>query len=284
MQMKQMEQTGLVAALLSAATFGCSGTLASSLLGAGWSPAAAVSIRLLIATAVLTVPALAVLRRHPGALRSSFRSIAGYGLVPVAGCQLCYFEAIQHLSVAVALLMEYSGALLVVGYLWLRRGQAPGRLTVAGSAAAIGGLVLVLDLVGDHHLDPIGLLWGLAAAVGLAAYFLMSADADQPLPPLVFAWGGLGVGALAMLAVGVTGILPFTADRAPVTLAHSHVTWLVPALVLGVVAAAAAYVLGITAARLIGAKMASFLGLAEVLFAGGYAWVLLGQHSRSPEG
>jgi hypothetical protein len=40
--------------------------------------------------------------------------------VAVAGCQLAYFNAVQSLSVAVALLIEYSGVLLVVGWLWLR--------------------------------------------------------------------------------------------------------------------------------------------------------------------
>jgi hypothetical protein len=43
------------------------------------------------------------------------------------------------------------------------------------------------------------------------------------------------------------------------------------------VAAVIAYVAGIGAARRLGAKLASFIGMAEVLFAILFAWLLLGQ-------
>jgi len=46
---------------------------------------------------------------------------------------------------------------------------------------------------------------------------------------------------------------------------------------LSLVAAVIAYVAGIGAARRLGAKLASFIGLAEVLFAIAFAWLLLGQ-------
>src|SRR4051794_7704470 len=100
---------GLAFALLSAATFGTSGAFAASLLNAGWTPGAAVTARVVTAAVVLTVPAILALRRARMALRSGARTITTYGLVAVAGCQLCYFNAVEHLSVAVALLLEYSG-------------------------------------------------------------------------------------------------------------------------------------------------------------------------------
>jgi drug/metabolite transporter (DMT)-like permease len=43
------------------------------------------------------------------------------------------------------------------------------------------------------------------------------------------------------------------------------------------VEAVVAYVTGVTGARLLGAKVASFVGLTEVLFAVAFAWLLLGQ-------
>ena len=58
------------------------------------------------------------------------------------------------MPVGVALLLEYLGVVLVVGWLWLRHGQRPRRLTVAGAVAALAGLVLVLDLTGSARLDP----------------------------------------------------------------------------------------------------------------------------------
>jgi drug/metabolite transporter (DMT)-like permease len=231
----------------------------------------------LTAALLLTLPALLQLRGRGALLRRSSRTLTVYGIAAVAGAQLCFFMAIEHLSVAVALLLEYSGRLLVVGYLWLRRGQRPRRLTVAGAAVAIAGLGLVLELIGNAQLDLVGVLWGLGAAFGLATYFVLSAETEDALPPLVVAWGGLVIGGTALAAAGVLGVLPLAAPRTDVVLLDAEVSWLVPVLGLAVVAAAIAYVAGIFGARLLGAKVASFVGLTEVLFAVVFAWVLLGQ-------
>ena len=268
---------GFALAITSSATFGTSGTFAASLLAIGWTPGAAVTARIVIAAAVLTVPALMLLRRTPHALRRGGRMLTAYGLVAVAGAQLCYFNAVSHLSVAVALLLEYGGILFVVAWMWLRHGQRPRRLTGAGAAAALAGLVLVLDLAGNHHVDAIGVLWGLGAAVGLATYFVISANDQEPLPPLLFAWGGLVVGAVALVGADLVGALPYAAPRAQVTLLHTQFSWLVPVLGLSLVAAVIAYITGIAGVRLLGARLASFVGLVEVLFAVVFAWLLLGQ-------
>ncbi|HXZ75732.1 MAG TPA: EamA family transporter, partial [Streptosporangiaceae bacterium] len=160
----------------------------------------------------------------------------------------------------------------------LRHGQRPRRLTVAGTAAAIAGLAMVLDLGGSARIDPVGVMWGLLAAVGLAIYFLLGAATDEePLPPTVMAWAGMCVGAVALAALGLAGVLPLTATTASVDFLGHRVSWVVPVLGLSLLAAAISYVAGIGAARRLGAKLASFIGLAEVLFAILFAWVLLGQ-------
>ena len=46
---------------------------------------------------------------------------------------------------------------------------------------------------------------------------------------------------------------------------------------MSLLAAAIAYVAGIGAARMLGARMASFVGLTEVVFAMLFAWILLGE-------
>jgi len=271
-------RAGLTLAVLSAATFGTSGAFASSLIDAGWSPAAAVITRIAVAALVLTVPAVLQLRGRWWLLRRGAARAAAYGLVAVAGCQLFYFNAIERMPVGVALLLEYLAAVLVVGWLWLRHGQRPRRLTVVGAAAAVAGLAMVLDLTGSARIDPIGLMWGLLAAAGLAIYFLLGAGAgEEPLPPIVMAWAGMCVGAAALAALGWAGALPVTAATSSVDFAGHRVSWVVPVLGLSLVAAAFAYVAGIGAARRLGAKLASFVGMGEVLFAILFAWLLLGQ-------
>jgi drug/metabolite transporter (DMT)-like permease len=280
---RSLSNAGLGLALLSGATFGTSGSFAASLIAVGWTPGAAVAARVLIAAAVLTAPALLKMRRHRVTVRGA-RSVVFYGVVAVAGAQLCYFNAVEHLSVAVALLIEYSGIVLVIAWTWARHGHGPGRLTVAGSITALLGLIFVLDLVGSHHVDGTGVLWGLGAAVGLAVYFVVSSKSDDALPPLVVAWGGLAVAAAVLgLAVGA-GALRAHAVAADVTLAHRQVSWVVPVLGMALVAAVVPYAAGIAAARLLGAKVASFVGLTEVLFAVVFAWLLLGQRLDATQG
>src|SRR5690606_23329968 len=129
-------------------------------------------------------------------LRTGWPSIVVFGVVAVAGCQLAYFFAVERLAVAVALLIEFCGVLLVVLWLWLRNAQRPRPLTIIGSGLAVLGLMLVLGVFGVLVIDPLGALWAAAAATGLAAYFVVSADDSHGLPPLALATGGLFVGAL----------------------------------------------------------------------------------------
>ena len=102
----------------------------------------------------------------------------------VAGCQVCFFNAIQYLPIGVALLLEYLGIVLVVGWMWLRHGHRPRPLTLVGSVVALLGLAFVLDVLGGGRLHPIGVLWGLGSALGLATFFILSAKVtDDDLPP-----------------------------------------------------------------------------------------------------
>jgi drug/metabolite transporter (DMT)-like permease len=272
---------GIAIGIVSAACFGTSGTFGSALIGAGWSPAGAVLARVCVAALALTVPALLTLRGRWGLLRRSARQVVLYGLVGVAACQVCYFNALAHMDVGISILLEYLGIVFIVGWLWARHGQRPRLLTVVGGIAALGGLGLMLDLSGSGGVSLIGVAWALGAAVAMAVYFFQSAQtADagtETLPPVALTWGGMVTGAVALVLLGVTRAMPLRFAAGDVSLLNSQVSWVFPVLGLGVVAAAIAYVTGIGAARRLGAKLGSFVAMAEVLFAAGFAWVLLHQ-------
>jgi len=269
--------SGMGWAVLSASAFGLSGSLGRVLMDAGWSAAAAVAARILIGAAVLLPAAIPRLRGRWGLLRRNALLLLGYGLVAVAGCQLAYFNAVAHLPVGVALLVEYTAPVAVVLWLWSRHGQRPARLTAAGAVLAAVGLVLVLDLVGGVPADAVGVLWALAAMVGAAAYFVLSARTDDALPGIVLAAGSLLVGGVVLLLAGVVGIVPMTVSDRPVVLGAILVVWWVPVLALGIVSAALAYVSGIVATRKLGSRLASFVALIEVVAAMAFAAVLLGE-------
>jgi drug/metabolite transporter (DMT)-like permease len=267
--------SGVLLGLGSAAAFGTSGSLARGLLEEGWTPGAAVTARIAIAGLLLSVPAVRAMRGRWHLVRANARIILLFGLLAVAGAQLFFFTAVQTLSVGVALLLEYLGLILVVGWLWVAHGQRPRRLTVVGVALAVAGLVLVLDVAGGMQVDLGGVLWGLAAAVGLATYFVLAARADTGLPAVVMAAGGMGVATVTLLVAGLVGVLPMRATAADVDLGGSTLPWYLPVLALGLVAGAVAYASGIAATRRLGSKVAAFLGLTEVLFAILVAWLLL---------
>lgn len=273
---------GIGLGLLSAMCFGTSGTFGAALEGAGWSPAGAVLVRVSVAALALTVPALLALRGRWALLRRRARQVVVYGLVGVAACQVCYFNAIARMDVGISILLEYLGIVLVVGWLWLRHGQRPRLLTVLGGVAALGGLALMLQLSGSGGVSLVGVLYALAAAVSMAVYFFQSSatsasDGSEVLPPVVLTWGGMVTGAVAIALVGAARLMPLRFASSSVTLLNSQVSWVLPVFGLGVVAAAIAYVTGIGAARRLGAKLGSFVAMAEVLFAAGFAWVLLHQ-------
>lgn len=268
---------GIWLALVSAAGFGTSGAFAKSLLETGWSPGAAVTIRISGAALAMLVPAIVVLRGRWHLLRANAGLITVYGLVAMAACQLFFFNAVTTLSVGVALLLEYLGVVLVVLWLWARHGHRPRRWTLLGIVLSIGGLLLILDVTGGMRIDLAGVLWGLGAAVGLATYFVLSARETTGLPPLVMAAGGMFVAAAALGLAGLVGAMPMKFTTVDVVLAGTEMPWFFPVVGLSLVAAALAYATGIAATRRLGSKVASFVGLTEVLFSVLFAWLLIGE-------
>jgi len=272
--------SGLVFALVSAITFGLSGALARPLMESGWSAGAVVLVR--VGGAALLVAPLGVLalRGKWGTLRRNAGLVVTYGALAVAGAQFCYFSAVSHMQVGPALLIEYTAPAAVVIWLWLRQGQRPGPVTLVGAGLAALGLVLVLDLLSGADLSVPGVLWALAAMVGAATYFVISADESKGLPPLALAAGGLVVGALVLALLGLVGLLPLDRGSAPVTYAGATVAPWVPLALLALVTAAVSYTTGIAAIRRLGSRLASFVALTEVLAGVVWAWLLLDELPR----
>ena len=182
----------------------------------------------------------------------------------------------QRMPVAVALLIQYLAPVLLVLLAWARTRRAPSKLVLAGSVVAIVGLVLVVDISGASF-DLVGTLFALAAAVCVGAYFLIAERAGDDLPPLALASGGLLVGAALVAVLGLVGVLPFAMPPVEVVLGTVALPWWVPLLWVAGVATTVGYAFGVMAVPRIGSRIASFVGLSEVLFALGFAWLLLGE-------
>lgn len=268
--------TGLVLGVASALAFSSSGPFVKPLLEAGWSLGAALLVRMGVAGLLLSPALFLAMRRQRGFLRRHWRLIVGFGLMPVLGCQLFFFSAMQRMPVAVALLIQYLAPVMLVAAVWVRTRKAPSALVLWGSVVAMVGLVLVVDISGASF-DLLGTLLALAAAVCVCAYFVISERAGDDLPPLALAASGLLTGAIVMGVLCLTGIMPFEAPDVTVVLAGTEVPWWMPLLWVAAIATTLGYAFGVMAVPLIGSRVASFVGLSEVLFALGFAWLFLGE-------
>lgn len=269
---------GIILVIVASLAFGTSGAFAKSLLVTGWSPGAVVTWRVVIAAIVMVPVGLWALHGQWDLLRRNALQLVAFGFLGVAGAQFFYFNAVAHLSVAVALLLEYLGILLVVLWVWLVRHQRPHPITAAGMAVAVIGLLFVLQVFAGIELSWIGVMWGVLAGTGLATFYLTSsADEHDALPPLTLAGVGLGVGALTLTGLSVSGLIPYATASADVQIGSMVLPWWVPILEVGLIAAALAYAVGVAGTRIAGATVSSFLGLSEVVFAVLVAWLVLGE-------
>lgn len=270
-------RNGLIFALLSAATFGVSGPFAKSLIESGWSPGGAVFARVAGGALVMMVIAVATQWPRLRQVSAHTRTVLLYGVFAISGVQLCFFNAVQHLSVGVALLLEYLAPIIVIGWVWITKGARPSVQTLLGAAVALIGAAVVIDVFGSAEISAVGVAWGLAAAACLAVYFVISERADGDLHPVVLAASGLTVSAVVIGALGLVGVLPlhFSASNAVVA-DHSVNVWL-PVVVLVLVSTVIAYLTGIAAITLLGPTIGSLVALTEVLCAVVAAWILVGE-------
>lgn len=268
---------GLVIAVIAALTFGLSGAFIKPLLEAGWSPAAAVTVRALIGGVVLAPVALLALRGNWAAVWKARWRVAAMGFIGVAGTQLVYFASLQRIPVGTAILVEYMAPVLLVLFVWATSRHIPKLVVLIGSVVSIAGLVLVVSPGVDGALDLLGLIFAGLAAVGCAMYYVIAAKPSEGLPPVALAAAGLLLGAVALGAVGVTGVVPWSMTFGEVNLLGTTVVWWIPLLIVGVLATAFAYAASITAAEMLGSRLSSFAGLLEVVAATLYAFVLLGE-------
>jgi drug/metabolite transporter (DMT)-like permease len=202
-----------------------------------------------------------------------------YGVLAVAGVQVAFFNALLYVPVAIALLLEFLGPILVLAWVWLVRRQRLGPRTLLGAVVALFGLSLVVQIWTGVELRWEGIAWGLAAAVCQASYFLVADRAGSSTPPLVLAGVGMTLGTVVVALLGVVGVLPIVIDTAAtgVLLAGVDVGWPLAATLLVLISSVIAYLAGVAAIARIGAPRGSLVALLEVVASAVASWLLLGQ-------
>jgi drug/metabolite transporter (DMT)-like permease len=263
--------------VLASCCFGTSGPLAKPMMNAGLSPQQVASVRIglaalvLVVVVALTKPALLRVRRD------QWRVLIAYGLAGVALAQVMYFAAVARIPIGIAMLLEFTAPILVA--LWVRfvRGTLLPAQAWVGTVLALAGLAMVAQVWQGLTFDVLGLLAGIAAALGAAAYFLLGEHAVSTIEPLGLVTWGMIVGAMAIFVIAPPwhiplGVFDDTTEFGPW---HPRVWTLTIAIV--VVSTAMAYVLSISAMRHLPSNVVSVLSLTEPVVAILVAWAFLGQ-------
>jgi drug/metabolite transporter (DMT)-like permease len=265
--------------LAGAAFFGVNASVSKVLLTAGIEPARLTALRCTGAAVGLLI-VLGV--TQPARLRVRGRdlpALAALGLSGAALIQWLYFVAIDRLPVGIALLLEFTGPLLIALYSRLVLGHAVHRRVWLALAVSLAGLALVAEVWRDAGLDPVGVAAGLGAAACLATFYLLSGHTLERRDPIslscwmfVFATGFWAVIQpwwrfdASVLAEDASLLGALDGVSVPVWVA---LAWVV---VLGTLAP---YALEVASLRHLSPTTTSIVAMTEPVIAAAVAWVWL---------
>jgi drug/metabolite transporter (DMT)-like permease len=165
---------GYAMVLTAATLFAVNGTVAKVALSSGLTSLRLTEARSAGACIGLTLIALV---RSPRSLRVSRRELprlALFGAVGVACVQLTYFLAIHRLAIAIALLIQYLGPVLVAIYArpFLHE-HVRARIWIA-LGLSLSGLTLMVEIWNGVQLDGLGVFYAFLGALAYAAYLLLA--------------------------------------------------------------------------------------------------------------
>jgi len=271
---------GYLYALLASLLFGLNGSTTKVIVEAGLSPAQLTFYRVTIIAVLAGILLLLTNRRG---FRISRRQVAVMALLGVAGVALIqwfYAVAISLLPVGIALMLEYSGVLLVALVArFVFKDQVKPRIWVAIGCVLVG--MAVVAQIWASTLAPLGVLAGIAAAICLAVYFLVGERQVTSTSPLVVSFWSMLFASLFWLVFSAWWqVEPQTlAQQVPL---HGNLEALaLPLWVLvlwnGVVGSFAPYLLSYMALGRLSATAAGIVSASEVLFAFGFAFLWLGE-------
>jgi drug/metabolite transporter (DMT)-like permease len=273
--------------LAGAALFGVNASVSKVVLTAGIQPARLTALRCTGAAVTLLV-ALAV--ASPSRLRIERRdlpALAVLGLTGSALIQWLYFVAIDRLPVGIALLLEFTGPLLVAVYSRVVLRHAVHRRVWLALGLSLAGLALVAQVWQDAGLDPVGVAAGLGAAACLATFYLLGKRTLERLDPVGVSFWMLVFATLfwavaqpwwhfdpSVLGERASLLGAFDGVSVPVWVALG---WVV---VLGTVVP---YALEVAALRHLAPTTTGVVGMIEPVVAAAVAWVWLDQVLSGPQ-
>lgn len=270
---------GFALAIGGALLFAVNGSVSKITLEAGVDSESLVLLRSAGAAACLLVLVLLTRPQRLRLNRAELPLLLLYGLVGIAMVQWLYFIAIARLPVGVALLLEFTGPVLVALWAHYVQKRRLGRSLWLALALALIGLAMVAQVWDGPSLDTVGVIAGFGAAVALATYYIAGKHALVSRDTVSLAFWAFAVSTAFWSVAKPWWTVPWDTLQASVALpggladvtvtGWGLVAWVV---LLGTVAP---FLLVIGALRHLPAPEAGIAGMVEPVLAGAVAWVWL---------
>jgi len=193
-----------------------------------------------------------------------------FGIVGIAVNFACFFYAVKYVPIAVATVLLYTYPFMIAVLAAFFLGEKFTRLKAEALMLSFIGCLFVVDVlnIGGEYIGWQGILFGLANAVGVAVFTLLSKKAEKRYGPWTVLIYSLGFGSVSLFLV----LMPD--DVMILRLPFEAVLWLVA---LAVVSTVAGYSLFLFGLRYLQASKASIVATFEVIVAAVMAYFLFGE-------
>lgn len=272
---------GLVLVTTAAVLFGVNASVSKVVLEAGVGPRQLASLRCIGVAVGLLVVLGPTAGRRLLVPRRALAQLAVLGVVGAALIQWLYFVAIDRLPVGIAILLEFTGPVLVAVFARVVLHEQVRGLVWLALGLSLAGLALVAQVWHDVRLDGVGVAAGLGGAVCLATFLLLGRHSGDAVDPRavnfwMFAWAA---------AFWLVVEPPWRVDRDPLSASTSLLgaldgvevpVWVCVLWVI-VLGTLAPYALDLAALRHLSATTVGAVGMLEPVVATGVAWLWLEQ-------
>lgn len=261
------------------ALFACTGVLSKAAIDGGVAPLELAAFRSYGAGLILLPFLLLSVRRLS---RRDLVPILLFALIGIVLAQGLYYQAISRMDIAVALVIVYTGPLLVAAYQRAFHAERLPTIAYVAMFLAVGGVAIAVvgGTGGIGAISLIGVAFAVLTALSFAGQSILGARQPLSLPPLARTGAGMLVAAIIWLPLIPVWRLPFDVLGQSTEL-DGRIAVSIPVggavlftIVLGSVIPYALVITGITR---IGAGAGSMAGMTEPIVAPLLAWFVLGQ-------
>ena len=269
---KRQYLMGIICTLVGAIFWGFSGASSEYLMNIYHVPASWILMVRMLGAGVILFAVL--LPKHKDKLMGiwkdsvSWKSLLVFSILGLMANQLSFLFAISYTDAGTATVLQYLAPVMILIYVCASSQKLPNSKEFIGICLTLAGIFLITTHGNIHSLaiSPMGLTWGLLAALTLAIYNLVPTK-------IIGKWGALIVTCYGMLIGGIVEAVLFEQWKVQVHLDFSGIGALFIVVVFGTILPYTLYLKGV---QLIGAVKASMIAAVEPLAATVFTILLLG--------